>query len=212
MSDLRLNDIWRKVNTEISFYTSETFDKVPHTAGVYAWFYPLRILTKDLDDFIDDVSIALNYDSFVKGKPFREFTTEINWESYNHKIEINPSNNKLDKFKHIWDLFTKDDNKFDDLRKVIMRSSIFLPPLYVGKAIDLNIRCFQHINAKNKSNSFHTRFEDYAEAKNLRVKKISDLLFVALRTEDDENINPDDAESLVEAILKHLAKPKYSER
>jgi hypothetical protein len=212
MSDLRLNDIWRKVNTEISFYTSETFDKVPHIAGVYAWFYPLRILTKDLDDFIEDVSTALNYDSTVKGKPYREFMTEINWESYLHKIEINPSKNKLDNFKSIWNTFTKDDSKFDELRKVIMRSSIFLPPLYVGKAVDLNIRCFQHINGRNKTNSFHTRFEDYAKTNELKVKKISDLLFVALRTEDDKTINSDDAESLVEAILKQLAKPKYSER
>jgi hypothetical protein len=209
MNELNLNNIWRKVSSEISFYTSETFDNVPHQPGVYAWFYPLRINTKDLNQFVNEVSVALNYDSYSKGAPIREFQLEINWESFAHKIEVVPGNPKLDSFKHIWDSIIEDNDRFNELRKIIMRSSIFLPPLYVGKAKDLNIRCFQHINNNQKGNSFHTRFEDYAREKNLKVKKVSDLLFVALRTEEDSSLS-DQAEDLVEAILKYLAKPKYS--
>lgn len=209
MNELNLNNIWRKVNSEISFYTSETFDNIPRQAGVYAWFYPLRIVTKDLNQFMDEVSIALNYDSYSNGAPVRELKYEINWESFSHRIEIVPGIPKVESFKHIWDYYSADDDRFNELRKIIMRSSIFLPPLYVGKAQDLNVRCFQHINNNQKNNSFHTRFEEYARIKNLRVKKVSDLLFVALRTEEDNTIS-EQAEDLVEAILKYLAKPKYS--
>jgi hypothetical protein len=209
MSDLRLNDVWRRVNQEILFFTADTFNDVPAVAGIYAWFYPLRIVTNNIDEFIEEVQIILNYDCETKGAPSRESKSDINWETFIQKIEIQSKKVDLSSFQHTWDEFSKDQKKFDDLRKIIMRASILLSPLYVGKASNLKIRCYQHINGNGSDNSFHKRFEDYANKVNSKSKKVSDLLFVAIKTEETQG-ESQESEKLVEGILKNLVKPKYS--
>ena len=124
-------------------------------------------------------------------------------------IEIQSKKVDLSSFQHTWDEFSKDQKKFDDLRKIIMRASILLSPLYVGKASNLKIRCYQHINGNGSDNSFHKRFEDYANKVNSKSKKVSDLLFVAIKTEETQG-ESQESEKLVEGILKNLVKPKYS--
>ena len=209
VSNLRLNDIWRKVDTEVLFFTEETFQNVPKYPGVYAWFYPLRIVTKDLNEFIKEVEIMLDYDWKTKGIPERETNIEFSWERINQKTEVQRKKINLDKFKSMWNQIENDEHKFDEFRKIIMRSSILLSPLYVGKAENLYIRCQQHINGNSTENSFHNRFEDYAKKNNATANKVSDLIFVTLKTGEDPNIGVQ-TEKLVEEILKCLVKPKYS--
>jgi len=209
MSSLRLNDIWRSVNEEIGFFTTETFKNISPSPGVYAWFYPLRIVTKNLDEFINQVDVVLNYDCETKGIPKKNNFINFSWDSLHQQIEIKTKIIDLTAFKKVWDDIIKKENEFDELRKVIMRSSIFLPPLYVGKTNNLYKRCQEHINGNLKDNNFHNRFEKYATDNNFAAKKVSDLLFVTIKTSknNQQKIN---TESLVEAILKYLSKPKYS--
>lgn len=209
MSELRLNDVWRSVNKEVLFFTADTFKDVPAVAGIYAWFYPLRILTNNIDEFIEEVQLILNYDSETKGAPFRESKSEINWETFIQKIEIHSKKADLSNFQHTWDEFTSDQKKFDELRKIIMKASILLSPLYVGKASNLKARCDQHINSTGKDNTFHKRFEEYANKVNSKSKRVSDLLFVAIKTEESKG-ESEESEKLIEGILKTLVKPKYS--
>jgi len=212
MSSVKLNDIWRSVNNEIGFYTSETFKDVPNTPGVYAWFYPLRILTKDIYEFINEVNAILDYDGI------REAEIDFKWEIITQNLEIKSKKINLTPFEGIWsEIITNgDDTEFNELRKIIMRASILLPPLYIGKTRNLNIRCQQHVNTAGGKNNFRARFEKYADEaySNKKISKkieVNDLLFVAIKTKEEDQLSTR-TEELVESILKHLSKPKYSEK
>ena len=211
MNYIRLNDVWRDVNKEIGFYTTETFDEVPSSPGVYAWFYPLRITSENLNDFIEEVQLVLNYDCRKQGKPWRESTIDIGWDDLFQRIEFKVKKDIINsELTSIWSDTFQNKAEFDELRKVVMRASIFLPPLYVGKTINLKTRCFQHINGRSDDNNFHTRFEKYATLNNTNARRVSDLLFVSIQTKE-ESSQSTRTEELVELILKHLSKPKYSE-
>jgi len=209
MSNLRLNDIWRNVGNEISFFTEETFKDIPSVSGVYAWFYPLRLTTKNIDEFINEVQLVLNYDCDSNGSPSRENSIKFGWDIIHQKIDFAPKNYDLNSFRHIWQKIANDQDKFDNFRKVIMRASILLTPLYVGKASNLKLRCQQHINGTAKDNNFNARYENYAQKLNISSKSVKDLLFVILKTDEKGDVSTE-SEKLVEAVLKNLIKPKYS--
>jgi predicted GIY-YIG superfamily endonuclease len=209
MSSIRLNDIWRGVNKEIGFYTVETFKNIPAAPGIYAWFYPLRIVTEDLYEFMNDVNIVLNYDCETKEKPWREFSVNFSWDTFSQRVDFHTKKADLSSFENIWHETVKKENDFDELRKIMMRASLFLPPLYVGKTTNLRSRCQQHINGTSGDNNFHKRFEEYAFLNNFTAKKVSDLLFVAIKTKEEDQQSTR-TEELVESILKYLSKPKYS--
>jgi hypothetical protein len=208
MSTVRLNDVWRTVGDEIGFFTNETFAKVPATPGVYAWFYPLRIVTNDLSSFMNEVDLVLNYDCDTRGVPIRDHPMSFGWQYLQMTGELKTKPIDLTTFQSIWDDALKIESSFNELRKIIMRSSIFLPPLYVGKTNNLRNRCKQHINGTG-GNNFNSRFEEYAKKTNSTAKRVSDLLFVSIKISNEEDILSR-YEELVEAMLKYLAKPRYS--
>ncbi len=206
---MRLNDVWKKANEKIGFYTVDNFEKVPRGPGVYAWFYPLRVTTKELNDFINQVNIVFNYDSYSRGKAEATANLEFTWEKIKIKAEVTTNNTKVLNHIETWNRLCESES-FDEFRKIIMKSSIFLPPLYVGKTKNLYTRCYQHINGTNSVNDFHTRFEKYLEKiENATAKRISDLLFVCITTGEIVGHN-NDVEGLIESIIQNLAKPKYS--
>ena len=182
---MRLNDVWLNVNKEIGFYTKETFEKIPDVPGVYAWFYPLRILTKNPYEFIREVNLILNYDSSVNGKPSKRELVEFKWETIDLSLDINSKEPDLDNFMEIWEKAAESETKFDQLRKLIMRASIFMTPLYVGKTVQLRRRCFEHITGNDGKNNFNKRYSGFAEKNNIRFNSINDLLFVCVRTFDE---------------------------
>lgn len=211
---MRLNDIWRNVNQEIGFYVRGTFDKVPRLPGIYAWFYPLRVTTKDPFAFINEVNTILNYDAFVEDKPYINTSNELSWERFliNFKREYKEPN--LDNFMNIWNTAINSESTYNHLRRIIMKASIFMPPLYVGKTVNLFNRCSQHRNGNDINNNFSKRYSDFTNKHNLKNNKVSDLLFVTISTKEELEFDDyiEDTESLVEEILKHLSKPAYSKR
>lgn len=208
---MRLNDIWRKVNAEIGFYTSETFANIPAAPGVYAWFYPLRIVTKDLNAFMNEINLVLNYDCESQGRPYRENSLNFIWEKIYTKTEIQFKDFDFSSFKNIWEdlVNNPDERDFNELRKIFMRASVFLPPLYVGKTTNLRKRCQQHIIGTNGDNNFNKRFQSYASLNNFTSKSVSELIFVSIKTKEEQE-QSSRTEELVEFVLKHLSKPKYS--
>ena len=207
---MRLNDVWRNVNHEISFFTKETFESVPDIPGVYAWFYPLRVNSKDPIEFIKEVNTVLNFDAKIGGKPVIKESFELSWRSIHLNIALMCNEPNLGKLKSIWDDATKNEESFNWLRRCIMKASIFMPPLYVGKAVGLKTRCHQHIHGNDKENNFHRRFTEFAIKNDIPAKNVSDLLFACIRTIEDGKPQLTHLESLVEEVLKHLAKPVYS--
>jgi len=98
----------------------------------------------------------------------------------------------------------------NQLRRSIMRATILMPPLYIGKAKNLNVRCGQHLRGGSAS-QFHDRFEQYAGVVGSYYKKISDLLFVCIGTTESEQTHDQQGlEAVIEDIMKCVGKPPYS--
>lgn len=210
VQNIRLDKIWQNVNKEIEFFT-KPFDQVPRAPGIYAWFFPLRITTKNINDFIKQVNIVFNYDVITKSMPHRNHIFNFPWQTIPLKLEIRYKYEIKHEFVKRWNELVKDEENYNELRKIIMRASIFMPPLYVGKAKDLFTRCWQHINGSHGSKDFHNRYESFAKENKIHFDTVNDLLFVCLRTKK-EGLAISKSEDLVEEIMKVLSKPKYSKQ
>ena len=212
----KLRSFWRKLNGkfsnhELGFYTYETFKNIPSIPGFYAWFYPLQIHSKDLDEFIRTIKVVLDYDATSKGIPSSKGTVNFNWDILSFEATIISRPQNLESFRHIWDDYSSTDEKLQMLNETLHKASFILPPLYVGKATDLYERCQQHIKGGGDSNDFHLRYESYARENKIPLKTVSDLLFVCIKSGETREQSVE-SEKLFEAIIKLLAKPKYSER
>jgi len=213
---LRLNDIWRSVSSEIGFYTKDTFETVPAAAGVYAWFYPLRITTTDPMAFIKEVNAIMNYDSLKTDKPTGDAMFEFAWDRLKLSVDREFKSPNLENLLLIWEEAVKSEPLFNHLRRCIMKASIFMPPLYVGKTANLRTRCYQHMYGNDRGNNFCRRYTEFAQKNNISARKVSDLLLACIRVSavDDAEIGsaPTNFEGLIEEILKYLSKPIYSVR
>lgn len=208
-----LNDLWRNIKQEIGFFTIENFEKIPQKPGVYAWFYPLRLITRDYKEFINEVKLVFDFDPVPGNDRWKNFSSEYFWSSITVKAKVEFGCIDIsEQFLDIWNKLVNDENSFKDFQKILMKSTIFLPPLYVGKTGNLYTRAYQHINGTFRKSDFHNRFENYAAINSLNQKKIKDLLFVAVITENEKLGNKEKIEDLVEDILKKLCKPIYSQR
>jgi hypothetical protein len=213
---MSLNDVWRNINQEIGIFWKGRWDEVPSGPGVYAWFYPLRISTYDLRVFLDDVSRVMSFDARSNGVPSRALKARMTWEEIAIQLRIQPSPGKIPvDVEAVWSQVTADPLGFERLRRAVMRGSLFMPPLYVGKASSLSVRCHQHL-AGSSNNDFHKRYRDFARTMALRASEVNDLLFACIRTASDSALaagseDEDDAiEGVVEEILKRACRPRYS--
>lgn len=212
-----LNDELLDINKRISYYTSDTYNYIPYSSGVYAWFYPLRIKTDDLNKYFEQVSAVMN---FNKRKPFCGSYDEnfsIGWRNFYIKSELKKTSSQ-EKLSNEWfELFNKakesgDKTKIDKIKRIIFSASIFMPPLYIGKASNLNHRAFEHINGNSErnKNTFHNRFERFALLKNLDHKHVKDLIFACI--ENEHLANDKREEGFIEQILMSFMRPPFSDK
>jgi len=212
-----INDVWRDLDKNIHVFQKTNFDDIPDTSGVYAWFYPIKVKSLELDKLFDEINKVYFYDSLKAGPPHDTVSIDFSWR----KIEIDvcektnqTSSNLPQDIYTSWETISKNDEKFTILRKILMASSILMPPLYVGKAKRLDERCRQHRKSRGEKGTFKTRFEEYAKNMNLSVQSVDELIFVCVYTSDigdEDNLNDsyDNPRSLVEEILKRAARPPY---
>ena len=169
---MALNDELLRLHEKVRYYSFETFKNTPSEPGVYCWLYPLRLKGCDLKDFIDEINIIFNfnYDDSKKGEPNTKFN--MGWRSYALSREYKKINSSAPFIKK-WEKLYKnaalsgDAIDLDELKKIMFISSVFMPPLYIGKASDLSIRCQQHIvGTTDDKNNFHNRFKNYAKIHN----------------------------------------------
>lgn len=208
---MSLNDVWRNVSHEIGIFWKGRWENVPSGPGVYGWFYPLRISTHDLDAFLEDISKVLSFDALCNGPAAHQLRAKLSWELIEVGLCLKPDHPKLPQdVVSKWSQVVNDPPAFESLRRVIMRGSLLMPPLYVGKAQSLSVRCQQHL-AGTGNNDFHRRFEEFANKMSLQATEVNDLLFACIRTGKDPVGKEDDSiEGLVEEILKRACRPKYS--
>jgi hypothetical protein len=108
-----------------------------------------------------------------------------------------------------WQSITSDQAMFEAFRHSLLKSSLLMPPLYVGKTHDLRTRCGQHL-AGSAGNDFHKRFETFAAERSLPAREVTDLILVTISTALESVDPPPPMEDVLEAALKAIAAPPYS--
>ena len=208
-----LNDVFRNLGNSVGVFWKGRFDRVPASPGVYAWFYPLRINSYNLEDFVGEVHRIQSFDAVCRGEAVANLKHYFAWRTVGLRLKVTPRKFTLPPgVEDSWDRIVQDPDRFERLRRVVLRSTILMPPLYVGKTVNLNVRCQEHIHGTGKGD-FHTRFESFAEGVRTPCRRVSDLLFFCVET--DEVVPTDDPdrvplEDVVEEILKFTCNPVYS--
>lgn len=210
---MALNDVWRSFEKDIGIFHKGRFDAVPESAGVYAWFYPLRLASTDLDEFLNDVNRVLSFDASVNGIAERDVSADFAWESIALRAQRLPRYSPLPRnVSTAWANVVEDSGLFGEFQRIILRASVLMPPLYVGKTVNLRVRCSQHIEGRGPGNDFHKRYEGFAAETGVRARQVRDLIFVVLRTGGSSSpaadVNP--LEDIVEEVMKRLCRPVYS--
>lgn len=210
---MRIVDVLRDIQNQSSVYYKGRFDDVPPLPGIYAWFYPLRITSNNLDDFMKEIYSVYDFDSHVDGEPRQEASLRFAWDvvdvaARKRALHSQFSGAMYDSFARIF----ANESELRVFRESLMRASLLMPPLYVGKTTNLAIRCRQHIADEQPGcGSFHARYTRHASEKKLTIQRVDDLLFSCIRTRDDEH-EVSAHEDLLEEIMKRAARPPYSKR
>ena len=166
-----LNDVFRDLGSQIGVFWSGRFDKVPASPGVYAWFYPLRINSFNLTDFVDEVHRIQSFDAACKGQAVANLAHQFAWRTVFMDLKISPREFVIPAgISRSWDRIVRDQERFERLRRMVLRSTILMPPLYVGKTSNLNTRCAEHIHGTGKGD-FRARYEGFASVTGNAVSK-----------------------------------------
>lgn len=214
-----LNDVWLSISQEVGFYYEATFDHVPVSAGVYAWFYPLRLLSREpkaLHKFAQDVQTLYNYEPSLEGPPSPEADVFLAWSRWRLAASRMPKPLQLSAtLEKTWGEVAANDLRFLDFQQALLKSSVLMPPLYVGKADNLNLRCAQHLRGQ-AGNDFHRRFEAVARRCDLQIRAVRELIFACIRTGPATDQNDTDVAApvheLLESLLKSTCAPPYGMR
>ncbi len=215
-----ISDVWRDVSRYISVYTSRNFDDIPPVPGVYAWFYPIELPSKDINDLAIELTSILNYDSKLQGAVSSEAHIDFNWKKTKVCVSEESTVSLSSASEREWQHIVSNEEDLQDFRKILLASSILMPPLYIGKTNNLLRRCVEHRKGIDSKNEFHSRFENFTKMKKLENGKnflsqtVEDLIFVCIRTDLINNRTNYDSnvEELLENILQLIAKPPYSRK
>jgi len=208
--------LWLDVSKVIGFFTKESASRIPEDPGCYAWFLPLWRIGTDISAFIDFVDRFLLYDAGVKGNRSGSCSIHFTWETYNLEASASscPRATISDARQQRWAEMInnpKDRNVFDS---ALMRASILLPPLYVGKANNLKIRYADHVFGRgSEDDNFFSRFSAFSSENQIGLE-VSDLLFVAIPfpRAEEETLEKSRLNELLEYIINRLSRPPFGIR
>ena len=207
-----INDIWRNIN--IGFYSYKDRARIPSTPGSYAWYCPLDIKSNNFDEFMQMYKTVFEYDckkeaSLIK----RNAKIKFPWKILEHSMQLTlknlPKETKLSNSTvgDLWEEINKDKIALKKFRIALLKSSILLPPLYVGKTNNLAKRYREHCesNINSEHGFFKKRFINHVQRNNININ-FEDLIFFATPLET----LPEHSEEFLEEILKLLSQPIYS--
>ena len=206
---MKVNDVWRSIDQHLSVYVKGNFDQIPESSGVYAWFYPLKMSTNSLEDLVHEFRVVHSYDANSEGEFVGQSEIAFKWDKLLLDVKLKPSFKELNSaIYEQWNETLQDQNKSLELRKSLMSASILMPPLYIGKSYNLRERCAQHLN-NEKEGCFKSRFETFAKSNGLSSQSVRELIFVTILAGENKSKGYSDEQSLIEEILKLVAKPSY---
>jgi hypothetical protein len=125
---MALDDVWRDIGSRLHIHWKGRFDYVPFKPGIYAWFYPLRLTSYSLDDFVAELNTVLAFDARSGGTAERALSTEIGWETIGVQVTKDPLSPDFSKrLRDVWGAIIADDEKYHAFRRDLMRASLFMP-------------------------------------------------------------------------------------
>ncbi len=203
------------LNRNIRFYTSQRFDKIPAEPGIYAWFYPLRLKGTNLKRLIEEVNYVFNFCKTNPNSKNPKIDFKMGWRQYSleSKFDDNfPSNEQIESWDQLINTGDKNtrSHNLEQIKKIIFVSSIFMPPLYVGKTCNLWRRCSEHVRGATNAECFNKRFNEFMKQNEMiQYQTVDDLIFACISTKQfglDEN----KYENLFESVLMNVIKPIFS--
>lgn len=204
-------DVWR--NLDAGFFPYNEKAKIPSTPGSYAWYFPLGILNSSkFSEFIEKLKIVFDYDYQQEQAPFRNsLKSEALWKQIIVSLEIGIKPLAGDKqvnntpLSVIWEQIHSDKQQLLSFREALLKSSILLHPLYVGKAECLRSRYEDHM--AGRGTTFRKCFERHMKSNGISCS-FEELIFFALPL---SNL-PANTADLLEEILKMLSQPIFSKK
>ncbi|HIO49689.1 TPA: hypothetical protein EYN23_20405 [Candidatus Poribacteria bacterium] len=211
---MALDDVWRSYRKDASVYYKGTFERVPATSGVYAWFYPLRLAGDDLTEFIKEINTVLSFDASSNGVATGSAEILYAWRRVGIEAVLAPKSSELpSRIQTEWDRIKKHPGAKEGFEKMLLRSSVLMQPLYVGKTINLQRRCAEHRNGVDGEGTFRSRFQEFSQENKLRARSISDLLFFTIETRGDVGGDEEkNLEDVLEELMKRICQPPYSKQ
>lgn len=211
---MNIIDIWIDVSKRIGFFTKENWNQIPEEPGIYAWFLPLWLYKEDLNELLEIVNEIFLYDAECKGIPQKTVEINYNWSSVNLNLKDEYRLIITQELQENWKQSMQNEELKEAIAQTLMEASIFLPPLYVGKTIDLKNRYLQHRDGTpNQKNVFRNRFIEHSQKCSIKVPLlVSDLLFVCIPTslKTSKLVSQEKVNTLVEKVLLQLCKPMFS--
>lgn len=207
-------DVWRNVEQRIGFFTKETSALIPERPGCYAWFLPLWVYTQDLSALLRLVEKVLLYDPDTGALSERRIPLTLNWDVIHLELRRLCAAEATQRLQEQWSQVMALPDVRTVFERSLMEASIFMPPLYVGKADNLRERYEQHVEGTSvRLNTFHHRFTEFARQNDM-VLSLSDLLFVCVETPLDDNrlLRELGLNELLEQLLMRLCRPPFSMR
>lgn len=206
------------------------FDLLPSLPGVYSWFFPLVVYNEDtLESFFSRVEYVLKYRNYNYASNENLSYEEMQIQKFENifafgKTEIYKKDFLLklkEEYASSWESLRIDEVAWKNFKNQLLDASIYLKPLYIGKADNLRNRINQHINYRT-TNSFGFRFEQYIKKMppflGLNNKNMSGLVGSVNVNDLHLSVLPfkDELKSennkLIEKLLQHLIQPNFSER
>lgn len=206
-----IDDVWRDYERRLEVFWFDTFENIPISPGVYAWFYPLRVNSLDMTRVLAEFRSVHLFDARGAGKPRVSGSGRLGWNHVNWSLELdNPSLSVSKALEDSWEKIVSDPDsvEFEYLRTALLAASLLTSPLYIGKAQNLRRRCATHLHG---GSDFARRFEKHAEELGLHSKRVQDLVLVTVRTNLPRNETSIQTfeEDLIETILNAVARPPY---
>ena len=201
----------------VGIYTGDTEAHIPETSGCYAWLIPLWIISDNMESCLDYYAKLFSFES----SPFR-LNRELKWAEVDlsilkrQAVTVSP----LSEHEKTWRKLINDETAKSALESVLLISSLFMPPLYVGRSNNLKRRYREHIETAKTTdrNVFGARFTEFSNKYGAKFE-VADLLFWCIETSfiDSTALKQVDVEQnqfdmLIEKLLFELVNPPFSER
>jgi len=206
-------DLWDGISRRVRFFTKENADQIPDAPGIYAWFLPLWRLQDECELFVRGIQDIFFYDaSGPENQPLATAEASFHWERASVSVARGPKTGVTTELNSAWQAAMSDPTKRTAVETAVMEASIFMPPLYVGKADNLLARYQGHIRP-SPGNSFNARFTAFAKERQLRLR-VTDLLFgcIEARPADRDLWRNEQLNWLIEQLLIRLCRPPFSIR